>query len=939
MTNTLILGASDLTFWRWAAPNQVLFGGLMLGLTYGIFGAGIVLVYRSSRVVNFAYGEIGALAAVAFAKVVLDWGWNYLVALLVVTVLSGALSACVELTVVRRLFDAPRVILFIATVGVAQLILLIRLVFPQRQSLGLFPRAFDVEFRAWGVDVRGEHLAVLVFAPLIVVGLWILLNRTRTGMAIRASAENPDAATLAGVRVRRSSTLIWTIAGCLAGAAAVLSGPINATLVGGAGGQALGPGLLLRGLVAALIGRMVSIPLAVAGGVIVGVMEALLYFNVVTTPALVDMVLFGAVVLLVLFRRRLGDQEHGGTGSWSFSPRSRPVPEALKGKPWVRRLPWALGLAALGLAALVPVLATSASDQFLYSRMLLFALVGLSVTLLTGWAGQLSLGQFAFVGIGAFSTGSLVKAGVPFVGAIVLASGLTLLVALIIGAPSLRIRGLFLAITTLAFAIATSSWVLTRTIFFGSSGFAELPRSRLGPIDLRPQRTYYYLCLAALALCVVVIARLRRRGVGRRLIAVRENERAAAAFSVAPAATKLTAFGISGAICGVAGALFAGLFVQFDNGSFPVEASIQVVTIAVVGGLGSVAGPLLGAVYVIGVPALFGNSPNVALATSGVGLLILLLYFPGGFVGVAYGVRDRWFAWVAARRPAPDRAQPPSRRVASTRPRSAASQVDDGLALRVVDVHVAFGGVVALDGVSIEVGRGEIVGLIGANGAGKTTLMNVVSGLVPYRGEVEILGRSVGNRSAARRADLGLGRTFQNAALFPDLTVRETVLVALEAQRPTSLVGNILGTPRARRDETVKVARSNDLLDLLGLGPFADTFIGDLSTGTRRITELACMLALDASLLCFDEPTAGVAQRETEAFGPLLRRIRDELDASVLIVEHDMPLIMSISDRVWCLESGRVIAEGSPEAVRADPRVIRSYLGTDDRAINRSGST
>lgn len=936
--NAVLVAASDLNLWQWAAPNQILFGGLMLGLTYGIFGAGIVLVYRSSRVVNFAYGEIGALAAVAFAKVVLDWGWNYVVALLVVTALSGVLSACVELTVVRRLFDAPRVILFIATVGVAQLILLIRLVFPQRQSLGLFPRAFDVEFRAWGIDVRGEHLAVLVFTPLIVVGLWILLNRTRTGLAIRASAENPDAATLAGVRVRRSSTLIWTIAGSLAGAAAVLSGPINATLVGGAGGQALGPGLLLRGLVAALIGGMVSIPLTVAGGVIVGVLEALLYFNVVTTPALVDMVLFVLVVLLVLFRRRLGDQERSGSGSWSFSPRARPVPESLRGKAWVRRLPWAGGLVALALAALVPVFATSASDQFLYSRMLLFAIVGLSVTLLTGWAGQLSLGQFAFVGIGAFSAGSLVKAGIPFAGATVIASGLTMVVAVIIGAPSLRIRGLFLAVTTLAFAIATGSWILTRTIFFGASGFAELPRSRLGPFDLHSQRTYYYLCLAALTLCVVVVARLRRRGVGRRLIAVRENERAAATFSVAPAATKLTAFGISGAICGVAGALFAGLFVQFDNASFPVEASIQVVTIAVIGGLGSIAGPLLGAVYVIGVPALFGNSPNVALATSGIGLLILLLYFPGGFVGVAYGVRDRWFAWVAVRHPAPARPHTPSHQVASTMPRRARSGSDGVLALRVANAHVAFGGVVALDAVTIEVGRGEIVGLIGANGAGKTTLMNVVSGLVPYRGEVEILGRSVGNRSAARRAELGLGRTFQNAALFPDLTVRETVLVALEARRRASLVGNIVGTARARREEKAKVAQSNELLELLGLGRFADTFIGDLSTGTRRITELACMLALDACVLCFDEPTAGVAQRETEAFGPLLRRIRDELDASVLIVEHDMPLIMSISDRVYCLESGRVIAEGSPEAVRSDPLVVRSYLGTDARAINRSGA-
>ncbi len=279
--------------------------------------------------------------------------------------------------------------------------------------------------------------------------------------------------------------------------------------------------------------------------------------------------------------------------------------------------------------------------------MLLFAIVGLSVTLLTGWAGQLSLGQFAFVGIGGFSAASLVHAGVTFPLAVLAGSVIALLAALIVGAPSVRIRGLFLAITTLAFAIATASWLLTRTIFF-DSGLAELPRARVAGIDLRSQGTYYYLCLAVLAVSVVVVARLRRRGIGRRMIAVRENERAAAAFTVSPIRAKLTAFAISGAMCGLAGGLLAGLFVQFDSNSFPVDASIQVVSIAVIGGLGSVAGPLLGALYVIGVPAIFGSDPNVGLATSGIGLLVLLMYFPGGFVGIAYRVRDTVFAWVAS---------------------------------------------------------------------------------------------------------------------------------------------------------------------------------------------------------------------------------------------------------------------------------------------------
>ena len=606
----VLLAVSDFDVTSWTAPNQVLFNGVMLGLTYGVFGAGIVLIYRSSRVINFAYGEIGALAAVVFAKAVLDWGWNYLVAIIVASAGAALLSACVELTVVRRLFDAPRVILFVATLGVAQVVLLLRFVFPPRESFGLYPRAFQVDWQVAGVDIRGEHLAVLVFVPLITAAIWFFLAHTRTGLAIRASADNADAATLAAIRVRRSSTLVWTIAGGLAGAAAVLSGPINATLVGGTGSQAVGPGLLLRGLVAALIGGMISIPLTVVGGVVVGVLEALLYFNVIATPSLVDIVLFAFVLLLVLFRRRLGRSEQAGTGAWSFSPRSRPVPPALRPLGWVRRLPWLAGLLALALAALLPLVATTSADRFLYSRMLLFAIVGLSVTLLTGWAGQLSLGQFAFVGIGGFSAASLVHAGLTFPLAVLAGAVIALLAALVVGAPSVRIRGLFLAITTLAFAIATASWLLTRSVFF-DSGLAELPRGEIAGVDLHSQGTYYYLCLAVLAATVVVVARLRRRGIGRRMIAVRENERAAAAFTVSPTRAKLTAFAISGAMCGLAGGLLAGLFVQFDHNSFPVDASIQVVAIAVIGGLGSVAGPLLGALYVIGVPAIFGSDPNV----------------------------------------------------------------------------------------------------------------------------------------------------------------------------------------------------------------------------------------------------------------------------------------------------------------------------------------
>ncbi|HKY68782.1 MAG TPA: ATP-binding cassette domain-containing protein, partial [Acidimicrobiales bacterium] len=257
-------------------------------------------------------------------------------------------------------------------------------------------------------------------------------------------------------------------------------------------------------------------------------------------------------------------------------------------------------------------------------------------------------------------------------------------------------------------------------------------------------------------------------------------------------------------------------------------------------------------------------------------------------------------------------------------------------ALRLADVTVRFGVRTVVNEVSLAVPRGAVVGLIGANGAGKSTLMNAVGGFVPSTGSVEVLGTDVQGRAAHRRAALGLGRTFQDAALFADLTVRETVQTAVEARAHARFASVALGLPRARRLERAKRAHADDILDFLGLGTYGERFVSELSTGMRRIVELACLLATDARVLCLDEPTAGVAQREAEAFGPLLLSLRRELDASMLVIGHDMPLVMSISDHIVCLEAGRVISVGPPDHVRHDPLVVASYLGTDVRAIHRS---
>jgi ABC-type branched-subunit amino acid transport system ATPase component len=314
----------------------------------------------------------------------------------------------------------------------------------------------------------------------------------------------------------------------------------------------------------------------------------------------------------------------------------------------------------------------------------------------------------------------------------------------------------------------------------------------------------------------------------------------------------------------------------------------------------------------------------------------LLLYFPGGLVQIGYSARNALLSWAEGRLPedaGKSAATAPATVTLTPRPQLETK----GPTLAARDVVVRFGGLTAVDHASIEVRPGEIVGLIGTNGAGKSTLMNAIGGLISGGGSIELLGSDISRLAPSKRASLGLGRTFQAAKLFPELTVRETVEVALEARGRTGLLSVALLFPRSNRMERAKRADAAELIDFLGLGRYGDSHIGDLSTGTRRIVELAGLLALDARVLCLDEPTAGVAQRETEAFGPLMQEIRKDLGASMLLIEHDMPLIMSISDRVYCLEAGKVIAEGIPEAIRNDPAVIASYLGTDERAIARSG--
>jgi ABC-type branched-subunit amino acid transport system ATPase component/ABC-type branched-subunit amino acid transport system permease subunit len=915
--------------WHITAETVVI--GALSGLTYAILGAGLVLLYRATRIINFAHGEIGALAAAVLGKLVLDGHWNFFLAFAVAIALGAAVGAAVEFLILRRLRRAPRVVLLVATIGVAQLLLFAQTQLPRVRQAARYPTPISGSLTIAGIHLRGEHFMVLAVVPAVILGLGWFLTHTRQGVAIRAVADNNAAARLAGISDARVATMVWVLAGALSAVTVVLNNPIRGSIVGFTT-VALGPSLLLRALGAGLVGRFESLPLTLVGGIGIGVVEAVAFANI-GKPGTVDAIIFVAVVLLVLIRMRDVAIDDSG---WTFAYRAQELPDRIRRSSWYRLARHAVVASMVAVAVVLPFVVTRPSQQYLLTRVAIYALIGVSVVVITGWGGQLSLCQFAFVGLGAVLTVAFIQHGVPFAAAVLFAAMGGVIAAMLVGGPALRVRGLFLAVTTLGFAVAAQGWLLPNRIFLGTDPRLYVPRGKWWVVDLHSERTYYFLTLAIVVLCVWSISHLRRTGIGRSIIAVRENDRSAAAMTISPAAAKLTAFSVSGGLAALAGALLMGAAVQMQITAFGPDESLRVVSMAIIGGVGSVAGAVLGAVYVLGLPALIGDTPSVRLLTSGIGLLALLMLRPGGLVQILDELRR------LVLRPSPDTADAsatdepaPADPVpaAVTTGNEPAVRPDHGTATGVLDVRdvtVRFGGLVAVSSASLRVDQGEIVGLIGTNGAGKSTLMNAVSGFAPIaEGAIEILGSDVALLSPARRAALGMGRVFQDARLYGDLTALESVMVALEAQERSELVPSLLALGPSRAGERRKQRRALELLELLEIGALRNAYLADLSTGSRRLVEIACLLAVEAPLLLLDEPTAGVSQQETRAFGPRIRHVKDELGASILIVEHDMSLIMDISDRLYCMEAGQVIASGQPDHVRRHPRVIASYLGED----------
>ena len=928
--------------------NDILFDGLIQGLVYSLVAFGLLLIYRATGVINFAHGQIGAFGGYIMALLQIRYNVAYGLSLPIALICGVVLGVAAEL-VLRRLFTQPRLLLFVATLGLTQVIQLLqlRLPIPDEQATNVsFPVLISGSWKVAGVNVTGPQLTVLLFVPALMLFLGWLFHRSAFGMNVRATADNFPAARLAGIGVRSVSTKVWALAGLLAALSALLIAPLQSGSIASVQ-NALGPKMLLLSLVAAMVGRMKSFTWTLVGGLLAGVVDRFLITWSLSgdLPAGSNIAVLFVVIIVVLFT--VGRSASMKDEAWQLTSKVRAARVELTKHPLYRGLTFAgFGLIA-ALALVLPSQVDKASDMLKFSSVPVYLIIALSVTVVTGWGGQLSLGQFGFVALGSYLTIYYAN-DLPYLVALPIGITWGVLAAVIVGIPALRVKGLYLAVVTLGFGLAIRSWFVVGEKFApGGGGSAQLNVDRNKGFRLifwtvkgkNFDGVYYFALLMAL-LAIVLVWRIRRTGIGRSIIATRDNETASSAYTVAPNRAKLLAFAVSGGLAALAGGLLplVARNAQFkvDGLLFDFDESLRIVSVAVVGGIGSITGALLGTLLIIAVPLFFDGTKQVELFASGFGMLIVLLYFPSGLISIVHAGRDNLLNWIARRSNWKPQVRQDGAAVASLGTGKQMNEAASPLVTR--GLFVALGGRTIIDDVSIEVRRGEVVGLIGTNGAGKTTILNAVSGFVPSSGIIELFGQDVSRIPAYKRARLGQGRAFQNARLFSSLTVRETLMVALESRQRSILIPSIFALPPSPKHEGRKRREADEIISYLGLGRYADSLMGELSTGTRRIVELGSLIALDSKLMLLDEPTAGVAQRETEAFGPLIRMIKEELGASILIIEHDMPMVMSISDRIYCLEAGHVIAEGSPSAIRNNPAVIASYLGTDERAIQRSNT-
>jgi branched-chain amino acid transport system permease protein len=625
-------------------PGGIIVVGLLVGGLNGLVAMGLVLVYRAGSYINFAQGSIGAAGALVTAKLITIEHVPYVLAVLAGLAVAAFAALLAERAIIRRLFTAPRLIVTVATIGAAQFFggVLGLIENSWRDPLHVAPRLsvpWNVHIDVGNVTLRGEHVVAMIAVPVVAIALTYFLNRTAFGSAVQAAAENAERARLLGIDVRRMSTIVWLVAGLLAGMTAILEAPI----VGFSFGAGAGPGLLLRALAPAVIARLASLPVAFAAALGLGVVEQAIVWNT-DTAGPVDAMLLGVVLLALLVRKtKRGRAADAEERTFAASSVVRSFPRELTGLRWLtvgRRLGL---LALLAIPALLP-LVVSVSTANLLVVLLVYVLAASSLTVITGYAGQVSFGQWALVGASALFGGWLMTVHqLPVLPALTTTLLAGVLLSLVVALPALRVRGLLLGVTTLALAVACSSYLFTLAPFRTGT---LVSRGSIGPLNLDDEHTLYYVALVLTLAALLLIRGYRTSRWGRLAIAVRDNDRAAASYGVEPLATKLIAFALSGLLASLAGFLYMLAEQAVSPGSFPVETSLLLFGACIIGGVGSITGAILAALYLRGIQFFV---PSLQLLTTSFGLVLVLAALPSGLGGLLFRLRDAALRRIAVR--------------------------------------------------------------------------------------------------------------------------------------------------------------------------------------------------------------------------------------------------------------------------------------------------
>ncbi len=894
--------------------------GLGLGAMYSLASQGLVLIYRGSGVLNFAQGAIGMVGAYAFYEVRFTLGLPFLVSLLLGVAFSTGVGALSQVLIMKHLNRASPLARVVATLGLLLVL----------QSLAVLRYGGRATFIRPDLPLGGIHftdrllltydrLIMLIIAAVLTVVLWWVYRYTRFGLGTNAVSENQLAAASLGWSPERIATANWALGSALAGLAAILISPIVTLQVSQM------TNLVLAALAAALLAGFRSFPVAFFAGLALGVSQTVLGRFTSTTPGLALAVPFLVVVIVLVVRGQ-----------------SLPLRDYL-----LQRLPL-IGtgrvrpLHVLVWSAIGVVLIMSLSARWVDAIGITLAVgvIILSIVLLTGLAGQLSLAQYAFAGFGALIAGRMVSAwGVPFLLAFVVGVLAAVPVGLIFALPAVRTRGITLAVVTLGLGTAMEYMVFNNgTLTGGVTGTAVGDPSIFGlniSAILYPER-YALLTLAILVLCTLGVANVRRGRSGRRLIAVRTNERAAAALGINVTAVKLYAFSLGAAIAAAGGILIAFRSSQIAYGTqFTDLNSISAVGWSVIGGIGFLIGPIFGGTMAPGsigaelLDAIPGGFGRYLPLISGILLILFVIQNQDGAAKemtlTARMVRDKILGGGRRRprSPVPELASTPTAAPATT-PTRVSPKV-----LEVQGITVRYGPTTAVEDVSFRVEPGRILGLIGPNGAGKTSAIDAITGFTPLAaGSVTLGGVPIGGLSAAARARLGVSRSFQSLELFEDSTVRDNLQTAADPRDLFSYLRDLVWPINPGLPPSALAA-----IREFGLQDELDKDAQDLPYGRRRLLALARAVASQPSVLLLDEPAAGLGDAETAELATLVRRLATEWGIAILVVEHDMNFVMNVCDHIVVVDFGAKIAEGTPEQVRNDRAVINAYLGETEEEL------